>query len=111
MTASASRRASTASIASRWPGRRASKPNVSRATRSMRSPGITAIAAGIPAAKAEKTRSADQAFDDPAELVLGQVEGRVRPRHAHNRLVEGDAPGLAVAERVEHDGAAGGAAG
>src|SRR3954453_19142053 len=37
MTTSVSRPASTDSIASRWPGRSASKPKASRAARSMRS--------------------------------------------------------------------------
>src|SRR3954452_14455763 len=62
MTASVSRPARTASIASRCPGRRASKPNASRATRSIRSVGA-AIAAGIPAATAQETRTADEALD------------------------------------------------
>jgi hypothetical protein len=38
ITASVSRLASVLSIASRWPGRSASKPIASRATRSIRSP-------------------------------------------------------------------------
>src|SRR4051795_10703530 len=47
--------------------------------------------------------SADEALHDRAELGLGLVEPGMRPAHAQDLLVEEDAAGRAVAERVEED--------
>src|SRR5689334_17550711 len=57
ITASVSRPASTASIASRWPGRSAAKPNASRATRSIRSSVRATVAGGLPQPASPRTAS------------------------------------------------------